>query len=310
MKTILFINTAAHQGRARKKWSRIQNEISDRLPDSHWEEYTPPFDYKKQLQEWLEQGGIDTLLYAGGDGTMNHLLNTLMSIDHKLWKHCLFGGIGLGSSNDFQKPYKTFIQGIPVRLNPSNAKYSDIGWVEFETPDGKQEKKYFLINASLGVTATANLLFNRGDPVIHLLKPLSSTLSIIYTAIKTILTFKNTPVNIQWEEQDRQILLSNLAILKMPTISGSFKFSQAVSPDDGRLGVNICLNMSWSELLGVLYHLSKGQFKNNEKKWSFFTEKIALQAHNNIPMETDGEVYLGRTFEFGLLPQKIKLLGS
>jgi diacylglycerol kinase family enzyme len=81
------------------------------LPDSHWEEYTPPFDYQEKLQEWLEQGGIDTLLYAGGDGTMNHLLNTLMSIDHKLWKHCLFGGIGLGSSNDFQNRIKLLYKG-------------------------------------------------------------------------------------------------------------------------------------------------------------------------------------------------------
>jgi diacylglycerol kinase family enzyme len=310
MKAILFINTAAHQGRARKKWNRIKHEISDRLPDSHWEEYTPPFDYQEKLQEWLEEGGIDTLLYAGGDGTMNHLLNTLMKIDYRLWKDCFFGGIGLGSSNDFQKPYQTFIQGIPVRLNPSNAKYSDVGWVELESSEGKREKKYFLINASLGVTAAANLLFNRGDPVIRLLKPLSSNLSIIYTAIKTILTFKNRPVNIRWAEQDRQILLSNMAILKMPNISGSFKFSQAVLPDDGRLGVNLCINMSRTELLKVLYHLSIGQFQTSGKKWSFFTKKINLLAQGDIPMETDGDVYLGQSFEFGLLPQKIKLLGS
>lgn len=310
LKPGLLINTASNNGQARKKWNRIKKTISDHFPDSKWVEYVPPLEYKEQLQNWLKSKDINAVLYAGGDGTMNYLLNTLMTIDYDLWKDCFFGGIGLGSSNDFQKPYKTFINGIPTRLNPYTAKLSDIAWVSFQHSNGKKQKKYFLINASLGVTATANQLFNKGDLIINFMKPISSTLTIIYTAVKTILSFKNAILNVHWDGQSHPVLLSNIAILKMPNISGSFKFSQPILQDDGRLGVNICLNMTKFDLLRVLYQLSKGQFKPNEKKWSFFTEKIYLEAQSDIPMETDGEVYLGQNFEFGLLPQKIKLLGS
>lgn len=296
--------------RLKKKWARIKGTVSDCFPNSKQMEYTPPFEYKTLLQNCLEDNAINAILYAGGDGTMNHLLNTLMTIDYDLWKNCFFGGIGLGSSNDFQKPYKTFLNGIPTRLNPMAAKLSDIGSLSLEDSNGKSQNYYFLINASLGVTAEANLLFNRGDAFINLIKPVNTNLAILYTAIKTILKFKNTPLNIQWKGQSHQVLLSNLAILKMPNISGSFKFSQPILTDDGRLGVNVCINMSKPALIKLLYQLSKGQFEPDSKRWSFFTKKISLEAPDMIPVETDGEVHLGQRFEFGLLPQKIKLLGS
>lgn len=307
---VIFVNLAANNKTAAKKWKKIKGEFLAQFSFFYLIEYEPPMDLKPLIVKYLEEEKVNCILYAGGDGTMNHLLNLLMNLEEDSWRELYFGGIGLGSSNDFQKPYKLLMQGIPTRLQLKEMRLSDIGYVRFETPEGNFTKKYFLINASLGVTAQANLLFNQGDAFLNQLKPFAVGLAIVYAAVKTILTYRLIALQIENRDNTQTMKLSNLAVLKMPTISGSFQFSQAILPDDGQLGINICENMTTAELLKTLYGLSKGQFKNDEKRQSFFATHLKVQTDDFVPLETDGEVYLAKNIEFGILPKHLKILGQ
>src|SRR5512141_1510213 len=100
---LIFFNPAAGGGRALNRWDKIAprvaslNRIQLQLLDGH-------ADALQVLINAVERGETE-IVAAGGDGTVNAVLNLLMNplLRDKL-DSLAFGAIGLGSSNDFHKP--------------------------------------------------------------------------------------------------------------------------------------------------------------------------------------------------------------
>jgi diacylglycerol kinase family enzyme len=246
---------------------------------------------------------------AGGDGSVNYLLNLLMRETGENASHLWLGGIGLGSSNDFIKPKTHFINDLPIRLNWGNSKLVDVGKAKWLDADGEWQTCYFIANASLGVTAQANWFFNHGDRFIDFFKNRWTDLAILYTALRTIWSFQNFQASLIFEGKTVDNRISNLAVLKSPFVSGNFRFDDPVQRDDGSLGVDICLDMTKMELLGTLIGLAKGQFKGRHKTMIFQTNQLHVQIPTPIALEMDGEVFQTYEVHFSVIPKSINLLG-
>ncbi len=181
-KCAVFVNLDANNGRAARRWESIAAEVSACLPPgSHIVSFRLPTNIEPTLKAMLEEG-VQGFVSAGGDGSANFLLNLLMRHTGEDARHILLGGIGLGSSNDFIKPKLHFLQGLPIRLDQQNASLVDVGKAEFLASTGEWQTRYFIANASLGVTAEANWFFNHGNGLIRLIKDRWTDLAILYTA--------------------------------------------------------------------------------------------------------------------------------
>ena len=273
-------------------------------------EYEDPDEANAYLLASLEAHDINCLISVGGDGTLNALLNTLLNSNKFDPDNFYLGAIGLGSSNDFLKPVSSEVDNYPTRLNFKMVSRHDIGQVSFLNAEGNQKTRYFIVNASLGATAEANLFFNNGDWLLKFFKKWIKTFAILYAAIRTIWLYKNFPARIIRPGQDKLIMLSNLGVIKNPFVSGSFHYDQIIEPNDGKLGLNYCDNMSKKELLGTLYNLGKGQFGDGIKRVSEFVETVSLETGKPVALETDGEVFQGSQFNFSVLPGKVLTLGN
>ena len=85
--------------------------------------------------------------------------------------------------------------------------------------------KYFLLNASMGVTAEANNLFNNPDAVLKFLKKHFTGLAILYAAFRTIFSYKNFEAKIIFDSYETYSFnISNLSIIKSPNISGDLSY--------------------------------------------------------------------------------------
>jgi diacylglycerol kinase (ATP) len=238
-RALIVINESAGNGRAGRLWEGIRTDILKRVPGHAIEiAYSSAQDPGERLMEFLETGHINCLITAGGDGSMNHLLNFLFTLKSNHLDNLTIGGIGLGSSNDFIKPCKIRIRKVPVRLDFENYTKNDVGVLKFQDDNDKWHTRYFLINASIGVTAEANLLFNEGDWMLNFLKRQYPAVAICYAAIKTILRYKNTWVDLLYQGQKAPLSLSNLAVNKNNYVSGGLHYDQNLKPDDGYLGLN------------------------------------------------------------------------
>ncbi len=311
LKTAIIVNLGAHNGRTEKQWVAIAPDVLRLLPpDTLIVSFRPPTDIEPKVRELLAEG-VQVFISAGGDGSVNYLLNVLLlnrgDDNHELY----LGGIGLGVNNDFVKSGLNYIQGLPTRLDFATASKADVGKVEFQSSlTGEWVTRYFISNAGLGVFAEINRMINDGDWVIRKSKKRWPRLTFLYAAVCTVFNFQSFPAAIILDDKKRvDTTLSNLAVLKCPFVSNDLHFDDPVKRNDGFFGVDICYGMRRFELLQTLIALTKGHFRYRSKTLCLTAKKLEVRADVPTALELDGEVFLTDRVVFTVIPEGVSLLG-
>jgi len=308
-KAIILVNLDSNNKKAGKKWHAIADKVLSKFPlGTKVIEYHIPYDIKKCLHDQIIQEKVNCVISAGGDGSAHIILNELvrLQIDNRF--EFTMGFIGLGSSNDILKPCETIIEDIRVKIDLSNKIKADLGVASFIDQFDNPIKRHFLANSSIGVGASANWLFNQENFVIRFLKSRWLNLAITYVTIKSILNFRNYPIEMRYHNKKRNLMVSHMSIIKNPCISGNLKFDQEISPNDGKLGLNICENMSKLELIRVMLDLKKGKFSGKPKRHSFFIKDLQIKPKSIVPVEFDGEIELIKEINYTIYPGAINIL--
>ena len=246
---------------------------------------------------------------AGGDGSINYFLNRMInSIELDVLKKIKIGAVGIGSSNDFHKPFyqENIIENIPYKLNFKEAVKRDVGCIHYES-DGKILKKYFLINASVGITAEGNNFFNNPDFILGFLKKISTQSAITYAVIKNILSYKNFKVTIGDYNESFTANISNLGITKSPFFTGKLRYQSDPKLDNGLFDIHLYQSLSKMKLLKLFYNLSKGKSDASLNKKFLRTNRINISSEQEFAVEFDGEVITTKSAEFSVIPGLVKV---
>jgi len=245
---VVLLNDKSCGGNAANKWQTFLNnyDIKEctvlKAEDTYGED---------KISSALSNGETD-FAAAGGDGTVNFLLNKLMNLANESQIHNLrLGAIGLGSSNDFHKPYNEsyLIDNIPYKLNFSKSELRDVGELSFQY-NGKRITRYFLINASIGITAEGNFLFNNPDRILKYLKRLNTNSAILYSALKTIFGYRDFKAEIRKDEgKPTKVNITNLNIIKNPNVSGDLSYGYTADYNDGKMNIHLAHDMNKFEVL-------------------------------------------------------------
>ena len=296
---LVLLNGAAHGGRGLERFARTQAALKEAcVPhvvhlrvDGAWEE---------AVRDALV-AGTRMFVAAGGDGTVNALVNALQRhrgttrLD-ELW----LGAIGLGSSNDYHKPVETRVEGVPVRLNAADARPRDLIQCTWDSQD-----TVVVVSASVGITAAANAFFNEGDGPMRYLKRRSTGAAILWAALRTIVRFRSLAGEIQVDERRYRFRFNNVSVAKTPWLSGTFRYDTPAAPDDGRLAVNVLEGRSRVGALIALVSLARGRFVRLRGAHHHSAGRVHLALDQVADLELDGEVVRARDIHFQLLPQRI-----
>ncbi len=308
----LILNKYAGGGSAKRKWEQIKTVICKRF------EMLKVFDIQNHTElENAIKKAIETdnkkFIIAGGDGTLNKFINRLIDIvDKENLKSIKIGAIGIGSSNDFHKPIimENQINEIPAKINFNDYELRDVGMIKYKS-GSEILHKYFLLNASIGVTAEANNLFNNPDLVLRFLKKYFTGAAILYSAFKTIFLYKNIEAKIIFNSNEAYLFqISNLSIIKNPNISGDLSYPSDPDYQNGLYEIYLANSMNKFDLIKLLFLLSKKAFPKNEKTKYCRTSKIKVTAENNFLIEFDGEVIKTNYAEFSILNKYLNVCTS
>ncbi|MFA6238176.1 MAG: diacylglycerol kinase family protein [Bacteriovorax sp.] len=297
----IFLNPQSCSGLALKKWARISSELSelssaiivDDFYRFNWDQFT------------IDQG--DTLISAGGDGTLHCMINALIK---NKGAHILafikIGHIGLGSNNSFLRPYNEcqIVHDIPMRI--SEITYTQ-DLLEIEVHDNeKTQHIYCVSNSSLGFLATANILFNTSSDI-AVLKKWNSDLADVYTFLKALLKWRPVKISYEIEGKREGRRITNMHFMKKPYYATDLGFPEVIGPASGRFRLNVLWERSSLSVLMKFFAMMVFKRLEEGRDLSQEIENIKIKSDAIIPIEMDGEIYYGNSFNIKTFKEGIRL---
>lgn len=248
--------------------------------------------------------GFDVVVAAGGDGTVNEVINGLMMAKDSGLGTATMGVLGIGRGNDF-----VFSMGIPPELEKScqtlaqnHRRTIDIGRV---TGGLFPEGRYF--GNSLGIGFDAVVGFEALK-----LKRLHGFASYVVAALKTIFLYFNAPM-VQIDLDDKTITMPAIMVTVMNGIrqGGGFIMSPDGVPDDGVFDVCIVRQVSRPQMFVLMQRFMAGTAEEHEASQILPASKVVVTTMDGtLPAHGDGETICvdGKKLSIELLPQQLELI--
>lgn len=307
---LIIVNPHAGGGKGAERWARLAPRLQTLFP--HVAVVTNSADEATRAAQAAAEAGVKVLAAAGGDGAVNGLLNAVMdpATDRPRWPVAL-GAVGLGSSNDFHKPFDPArkVAATPVALDADHARLVDVGRADWVTPGGDRASAYFLLNSSMGATAKGNYRYNHPTGLLAVFKQLHPDLAIQWGTLEAIVGFENVPARMEVDGEVHEVAIGNLGVIKRVHFAGGMRYDTPVTLDDGRFDVNWCADQSRFEFLKAVMSISDGKFLGLPKCHHRRAEQVRIVPQAPTALELDGEVVEVAEVTLRVVPKAIHVCG-
>ena len=178
MKTKIILNSSAGRGRAKKAISAISGILEDRKITFEMEITQSPGEATNLAGE-AAKNGFELIVAAGGDGTVNEVVNGVVG------SNVIFGVIPIGMGNDFAKGI-----GVPFKLDDACRVLYEGAVREIDV--GKINNRYFINGVGIGFDA---YVARESRKVGKFLNP---NWIYLYTVLSTLFKYNSPQVKISF----------------------------------------------------------------------------------------------------------------
>lgn len=252
----------------------------------------------------LCQNGIRHIVAAGGDGTINEVVNGIFisGVDtHEVYMAVL----PLGRGNDWVRTHhypKTITEVVECWRN-GNFMQHDIGKVTTQTHD-KSYIRYFINIAGFGFDAEVIYDVTNNPP--HLLGFNVYVLSLL----KTLFSHKPTAIQVSAKEDfnfEGEVFMVIAAICQYN--GGGIREAKYAIPDDGLLDLIVVPKMSIPKVLKHLKDMTTGDHIDKIKDIKIIkTTEVNIRTNSILRAETEGELLATGDYRIELLPNSLNVL--
>jgi len=255
------------------------------------------------LAQQAVEEGYDVVVAAGGDGTVNEVVNGLMLVKQFTGKTAALGVLCVGRGNDF-----AFGAGIPHDLNEgidclvqNRRRRIDIGRVMV---DSDPSPRFFANGIGIGFDAVVGFEAAK-------LK-LSGFLAYAVAAVKTIFLYDKAPVirmQIDGEAKDSPSLM--VSIMNGRRMGGGFLMAPDGDMGDGWLSLCLAGNANRRTIFSLLPRFMNGTQTGHPLIEMRLAEKITVEAlEKPLPAHADGETLCeaGEKLAVELLTEQMEVI--
>ncbi len=299
----IIANPAAGHGKGASAIPKIKEELNrlglgfDLVTTSH-------SGHGIQLARQAAVDGADVVVAAGGDGTVNEVLNGLMEARQINSNRPALGILCAGRGNDF-----ACAPGIPADLaagcrvlRDGHRRTIDIGRVRGgHFPEGR----YFANTVGVGFDAVVTIQAAR-------LPRWGGFFSFLIAILKTIfLYYKGPTVQIQ---HDGQLLTTStllVSVMNGRRLGDGFWMAPEAKLDDGLLDLVIGRQVSQTRILTLIPHIMKGTHLTQPEVTMVRAAHITITAiEGSLPTQSDGEIICvdGKRLDIETLSKQIEVI--
>lgn len=248
--------------------------------------------------------GYEIIVAAGGDGTVNEVLNGVMQARQMGAPLPALGVLCVGRGNDFAGSV-----GIPADLEQACLALAegcrrriDIGRV---VGGNYPQGRYFANCVGVGFDAIATIEVGK-------LPRWGGFLSFLLAVLKTIFLYNQAPLaKIEFNGQvltQRSLMIS---IMNGRRLGGKFIMAPESQQDDGVFDLCIAEQMTQLKILKLLPHFFKGTQASQPTIKTGKAARVSITAQDGpLPAQTDGEIICteGTHLEIELLPRQVEII--
>ncbi len=246
-----------------------------------------------RLSRAAARAGADLVIAAGGDGTVNEVVNGLLEVEG--WP----GRVGLvptGTANDFAGSV-----GIPADLE--GALEVALRGSPREVDVGRVNARYFVNVSTGGFGAAATE--ETGSETKRLLGPWA----YVITGARQFSDLRPATVRLESAEGEAhagEVLL--FAVGNGKQTGGGTMLTPRAELADGLLDVLVVPGMPRLDFLALLPDLRAGTHLDRPDILYFRTRQLRVESDEELSVNADGEPLRGRRFDYGVEPRAIRLM--
>lgn len=284
-KALLLANPNARK--VKKELSKAVVYLQELGLEILYKETESPLDFRRFISQNRET--IDFVIIAGGDGTLNLAVESLVETGLPL------AILPLGTANDLAKTL-----GIPFDLEAAcraiatgKKHYIDLGCVN---------GKYFFNVASIGLSVEIARRLTKE------VKHRWGIFAYAITAIRTILKSKAFSAEIRFGELSSTVKTLQIAVGNGRHYGGGMTIAYDATIDDQRLDFySLEIKHCW-QLIGVLPALLLGRYQKTFGVRTFSGSEMEVFTSQAYPINTDGEVTTYTPAYFQVIPEVLPVI--
>lgn len=283
----VILNPYAGRWKALERCSEVESVLRDVGVDFELVLTERP-GHGTELAQMAVEAGYSPIIAAGGDGSINEVVNGLMLAVSSTGAQMTvpFGVMPLGSANDL-----VVNLGLPKDLHEmarviaaGKTKKMDLGVVN---------GYYFANNSAIGLEPTITLIQQR----IKRLK------GIFRYLLATLIGINQNPrwnSRIEWDSGSYEGLISLVTVGVSPLTGGLFYMTPHADPFDGKLTFVYGYLPTRIKILSILPRTMRpgaGSYVENPAINEIHTEWLKIKTFEPTPLHTDGEIRTTATFD-------------
>lgn len=302
-KIVVIVNPVSGRGRGRRSIPAIERILSELglncvliLTERAW--------HAAELARKAALDGCEVIVAAGGDGTVNEVLNGIMSARIAGADGAAMGVLCVGRGNDF-----AFGMGIPGGLEDGCRALAenvirriDVGKVTGGLhPDGR----FFGNGVGIGFDAVAGFEALK-------MKRLKGFASYAVAAIKTISLYDKAPVvRIECDGESWTQPSLMVSLMNGRRMGGGFLMAPEGNPADGSLNYCIAGQVGKRRIIPLILRFMKGtQFSHPAIRTGLFKRMRVTALEGALPAHADGETLCveGTELLIEILPSQLDIV--
>lgn len=298
-----IVNPNAGSRKCEKDWPVIRNLLHEKGLDFDYQ----LTEYRMHAVEITQSAtirGYRKLVVVGGDGTLNEVVNGVLSQKAIPSIDICVGMIPVGTGNDWGRMFHIphdYKEAIDV-LKKGDTFLQDGGMVSYQNSLSKKER-YFVNIAGIGFDAAVveqtNHMKDGGS---------GGTYAYLKSLVTSLISYKPTRIKIEvdGEKIENDVFSISVGICKYNG-GGMMQLPDAV-PNDGLFDITVINKISRGDVILSLPKLYNGKIGSHPKVFTYSGERVLVQSDPPIYLETDGES-LGHTpLEFRIIPKSLKMI--
>ena len=250
----------------------------------------------RELAAAMLRAGYELIVAAGGDGTVNEVVNGLAAAS----AHATLGIIPLGTGNDLART-------LAIPSDPREAlallTRGPVRVIDLMTIESADATVYGINVAAGGFSGQV------GEALTEELKATWGPLAYLIGAARVLPDLTGYETTIAWEDgPPERVEALNVVVANGRTVGGGIPVAPSANPEDGRLDVVVVRYGSAVELMGVAARLLAGNYLASERVFHRQVRRVRITSRPGMWFNVDGELLTNEPVTISVLPQALPVV--